>query len=39
MVAAGHHLAVGIDRNGRRDVLFAEVAPAGAVTRIRHFAG
>jgi hypothetical protein len=40
MLAAGHQLAVGIDRDGGRDILFAEAAPTGGdIARIRHFAG
>ena len=39
LIAAGHHLAVGIDRDdGHRDVLIADVmAKSTAITRIRYF--
>jgi hypothetical protein len=38
MIAAGYSLVVGLDRDGGRDVLIAEVAPKPfAINRIRYF--
>jgi Nuclear transport factor 2 (NTF2) domain len=38
LIAAGHHFAVGIERDGRRDVLFADVdSTSPEVQRIRYF--
>lgn len=39
LIAAGHHLVVGIDRDdGRRDVLIADVtATSSAINRVRYF--
>ncbi|MGE2727121.1 nuclear transport factor 2 family protein [Mycolicibacterium pulveris] len=38
LIAAGHHLVVGIERDGHRDVLMAEVSTRPfAVNRIRYF--
>lgn len=38
MIAAGHTVAVGVEANGRRGVLFADLAPgATAISRIRLF--
>jgi hypothetical protein len=38
MIASGHSLVVGIDRDGRRDVLIADVgAKSHAINRIRYF--
>jgi hypothetical protein len=38
LIAAGHSLVVGLDREGRRDVLIAEVTPKPfAINRIRYF--
>lgn len=38
LIAAGYHLVAGVDRDGQRDVLFAEVAAKPfAINRIRYF--
>jgi hypothetical protein len=40
LIASGYHVVVGLDRDGHRDVLIADVAAKPfAISRIRYFSG